>query len=370
MARIDTSKLHPRFANLISQLENQCAAKGLAIEFSTGYRSAAEQDALYAQGRTTAGSIVTNARGGYSQHNWGIAADFFQNIKGREWENWFFDTVGPMAESLGMGWGGRWTDFPDRPHLYLPDWGDMPTALINAYGLHGYDAFRATWGGSSVAPSQPSQGGSVDGWKATGTATATDDGVWFVATPGDKSTLIQYFNTGNRFEVDGQKSGHWIHAMSGGRTGWVSENYVAYDGPSHDEVSGSTLISAGQIHANNYVNAGLIVDGVRGDLTKHAGIKCVQQAMNMDYGAGLAVDGEWGPKSDSALKGHYVEHGEEQEMVRALQILLYLNNYNPNGVDAHFGDGCKAAVGEAQQDHGLTLDYVAGYNTFKTLMGV
>ena len=146
---IDMSMLHPRLRNALETLQSQCSAKGLALGFSDGYRSAAEQDALYAQGRTLPGSIVTNARGGYSQHNWGIAADFFQNIRGREWEVPFFNTVGPLAESLGLSWGGRWTDFTDRPHLYLPDWGDTPTPLINAYGLHGYDAFRKTWGSTS-----------------------------------------------------------------------------------------------------------------------------------------------------------------------------------------------------------------------------
>jgi peptidoglycan L-alanyl-D-glutamate endopeptidase CwlK len=40
-----------------------------------GYRTHAEQDALYAQGRTTPGPIVTRAKGGQSPHNWGLAID-------------------------------------------------------------------------------------------------------------------------------------------------------------------------------------------------------------------------------------------------------------------------------------------------------
>jgi hypothetical protein len=38
-------------------------------------RSFAEQDALYAQGRTKPGKIVTKARGGFSNHNFGVAFD-------------------------------------------------------------------------------------------------------------------------------------------------------------------------------------------------------------------------------------------------------------------------------------------------------
>lgn len=42
-----------------------------------GFRSFAEQDKLYAQGRTNKSKpIVTNARGGYSAHNYGLAIDF------------------------------------------------------------------------------------------------------------------------------------------------------------------------------------------------------------------------------------------------------------------------------------------------------
>ncbi|SVE43245.1 uncharacterized protein METZ01_LOCUS496099, partial [marine metagenome] len=39
-------------------------------------RTYAEQDDLYEQGRTEPGKIVTNARGGKSWHNFGLAIDF------------------------------------------------------------------------------------------------------------------------------------------------------------------------------------------------------------------------------------------------------------------------------------------------------
>ena len=305
---IDMTLLHPRLASALKSLEAQCAARGLEIGFSTGYRSAAEQDALYSQGRTAPGSIVTNARGGYSQHNWGIAADFFQNIKGREWEEWFFDTVGPMAESLGLGWGGRWTDFVDRPHLYLPDWGDMPTALISAYGLHGYDAFRATWGGSSApapTPSQPSSGG-AQCWQDT------------------LSYPLFY----------------------------------------------SEATKRAQQNLNNYVNAGLEIDGYIGAKTHKAMIAAIQTACNLDYGSGLEVDGIWGAKTEAALKGHYVELGETQELVRAAQILLLARGDDPQEIDANFLEHTLIAVQTFQRDTGLEVDGVAGFDTIRKLLFV
>lgn len=305
---IDMNAIHPRLASALRTLQSQCAAKGLELGFSTGYRSAAEQDALYAQGRTTAGSIVTNARGGYSQHNWGIAADFFQNIKGREWETWFFDTVGPMAEALGLGWGGRWTDFQDRPHLYLPDWGDMPTALINAYGLHGYDAFRATWSGSSSAPAAPSTSG------------------------------------------------------SSGAACW--QDTLAYP------LFYSEATKRAQQNLNNYVGAGLEIDGYIGAQTHKAMIKAIQYACNCDYGAGLVVDGIWGAKTEAALKGHYVEMGETQELVRAVQILLLARGDDPQKIDANFGNDTLIAVRQFQKDTGLSVDGVAGFDTIRKLLFV
>src|SRR6478735_5807766 len=49
--------------------------KGCTAKIISGTRSYDEQDDLYAKGRTVAGAKVTNARGGYSNHNFGIAWD-------------------------------------------------------------------------------------------------------------------------------------------------------------------------------------------------------------------------------------------------------------------------------------------------------
>ena len=130
------------------------------------------------------------------------------------------------------------------------------------------------------------------------------------------------------------------------------------------------IVKAGQIHANNFANAGISTDGIRGANTKKAGIQVLQTAMNLDYKAGLKVDGLWGTKTSHALKGHTVRKGEKQYMVTALEILLMLKGYNVNGVECPgvFGSGLQTAVKDYQKDHGLSVDGIAGYNTFKSLV--
>jgi len=52
-----------------------CISDGIHLKIVTGYRTYAEQDSIYSRGRTVPGPIVTDKRGGYSWHNFGIAWD-------------------------------------------------------------------------------------------------------------------------------------------------------------------------------------------------------------------------------------------------------------------------------------------------------
>ena len=97
---------------------------GIAINIISGTRTHAEQDALYAQGRTTGGEIVTNARGGYSNHNFGIAFDIGV-FSGNRYlpESPLYKAVGALGMELGLEWGGNWTSIVDQPHFQLrPAW--------------------------------------------------------------------------------------------------------------------------------------------------------------------------------------------------------------------------------------------------------
>lgn len=145
----DITQLHPRLQQIIGELQPLWAAAGLNVGIGECLRTVEEQDALYAQGRTTPGPIVTNARGVdyMSQHQWGIAFDFFQNDPAEPYPDpetsTFWNDVAAIAKAHGLAWGGDWTDIIDRPHLYLPDWGDTPIPLRAIYGTP--ENFFSTW---------------------------------------------------------------------------------------------------------------------------------------------------------------------------------------------------------------------------------
>ena len=113
--------LRPKVRKLEQELVAACAQKGISFVVTQTLRTFAEQEALYAQGRTVPGPIVTNARGGYSLHNYGVAFDICPTIGGKlQWNNIaLFDAIGALGESIGLEWGGAWTKFPDKPHFQL-----------------------------------------------------------------------------------------------------------------------------------------------------------------------------------------------------------------------------------------------------------
>ena len=143
----DITMCHPQLQLLANKLVTECKKQGLIVKLGECFRSVAEQDALYAQGRTTKGSIVTNARGtSYSSmHQWGVAFDVIRNDgKGayNDSDNWF-SKVAKIGKSLGLEWGGDWTSPIDKPHFQLPQWGSTPTKLKKLYG--NVNNFKKTW---------------------------------------------------------------------------------------------------------------------------------------------------------------------------------------------------------------------------------
>lgn len=98
--------------------------RGISIKIISGLRTYAEQDALYAQGRTLPGAIVTNAKGGYSNHNFAIAFDVgvFNGTKYLT-DSPAYHAVGLLGVELGLEWGGNWSSFTDAAHFQLrPGW--------------------------------------------------------------------------------------------------------------------------------------------------------------------------------------------------------------------------------------------------------
>jgi peptidoglycan L-alanyl-D-glutamate endopeptidase CwlK len=129
--------LHPKVRDEVKQLIENAEAglpANMAVRIVQGLRTIDEQNALYAQGRTKPGSIVTNAKGGSSFHNYGLAIDFailtdkdgngsFEDLS---WDikrdndkdgtaDWL--EVVNVFEAAGWSWGGKWSSIKDYPHL-------------------------------------------------------------------------------------------------------------------------------------------------------------------------------------------------------------------------------------------------------------
>jgi peptidoglycan L-alanyl-D-glutamate endopeptidase CwlK len=118
----------------------------------SGLRTAAQQNALYAQGRATGGHIVTNARAGYSMHNYGLAVDVVPYLTGSSGQvNWTYSTpqfqrlVGAM-KAQGLEWGGDWKgSLGDYDHFQLTDLPASPSAIMRTdYGT-GLASLNPIW---------------------------------------------------------------------------------------------------------------------------------------------------------------------------------------------------------------------------------
>lgn len=129
--------LHPSVrAEVITCIDKVEAGlpQNMAVRIVQGLRTIKEQDDLYAQGRTKPGKVVTNAKGGSSFHNYGLAIDFailtdkdgngtFEDLS---WDirkdndkdgvaDWL--EVVKVFEAAGWEWGGKWSSIKDYPHL-------------------------------------------------------------------------------------------------------------------------------------------------------------------------------------------------------------------------------------------------------------
>ena len=110
--------LHPTLRRGAQELIRRMEIKHYKVLITSTYRDNEKQNALYAQGRTTAGNIVTNAKGGQSIHNYKTAFDICKNTKGQEYnDNTFFNIAGKLWQEMGGEWGGAWTAFVDKPHF-------------------------------------------------------------------------------------------------------------------------------------------------------------------------------------------------------------------------------------------------------------
>lgn len=114
--------LRPDVASMARTMLTACDAAGVPVVVACTYRSNDEQAALYAQGRTTSGRIVTHARAGQSGHNKRQALDVYplQNGKLAGMDNpdgrALWARLGAIGKAAGFDWGGDWR-MRDYPHF-------------------------------------------------------------------------------------------------------------------------------------------------------------------------------------------------------------------------------------------------------------
>ena len=97
-----------------------CKDSGIDLLVTSTYRDNESQQALYEQGRTTAGKVVTNAKAGDSWHNWRCAVDVVPMVNGKpDWDGshpiWV--KVGELGQQAGLEWAGEWRTFKELAHF-------------------------------------------------------------------------------------------------------------------------------------------------------------------------------------------------------------------------------------------------------------
>ncbi|MGH9932316.1 MAG: M15 family metallopeptidase [Pyrinomonadaceae bacterium] len=131
LSRIQT--LQPAVQPIALSLLERCESAGVPCEVVQGTRTFSEQQAVYDQGRTTPGAVVTKARPGDSFHQYGLAFDVapvaYKNLPDWNPSGPAWLVIGQIGEGLGLHWGGRWST-PDAPHFELHA---APLSELKAY---------------------------------------------------------------------------------------------------------------------------------------------------------------------------------------------------------------------------------------------
>lgn len=123
--------VHPKLRD--KAIEDFTAASGKLTgrafaRVTEALRTFATSDKYYAQGRTKPGKIITNAPGGYSYHNYGLAFDFalvvdnvttswsvtadYDGDKQADWMEFANE-----LKKRGWRWGGDFKSISDKPHF-------------------------------------------------------------------------------------------------------------------------------------------------------------------------------------------------------------------------------------------------------------
>lgn len=112
--------LLPQVRSRVQKFLDAAKAQGIDLLVTSTYRDNASQAALYKQGRTTPGKIVTNAKPGQSWHNYRCAVDVVPIVAGKpRWDvkDEVWQRIGVLGKAAGLEWAGDWKRFKEYPHF-------------------------------------------------------------------------------------------------------------------------------------------------------------------------------------------------------------------------------------------------------------
>jgi len=119
MASRKIEDLIPEMQALAEAFKQAMSDNDIDFIFTCTKRTQEEQNALYAQGRTSEGRIVTWTL--KSKHIEGKAFDVAIIANGKiTWDEGAYFVVGAIGEEIGLKWGGRFEN-PDMPHFELKE---------------------------------------------------------------------------------------------------------------------------------------------------------------------------------------------------------------------------------------------------------
>lgn len=115
----DLNELNPETRARAEEFLRRAKAAGFDVLVTSTFRNAESQAAIYAQGRTKPGQVVTKAKPGFSWHNFRCAFDIVPLVKGKpDWNDLAkFKALGAIGQACGLEWGGAWASFKDYPHF-------------------------------------------------------------------------------------------------------------------------------------------------------------------------------------------------------------------------------------------------------------
>ena len=151
--RINLDLLYPPFLAKVLELLAECERRGAHYYCTYGMRTFQEQAKLYFQGRTTPGKIVTNAKAGYSCHNYGIAVDVVRDADMAkaglqpDWGTPGYDLLKEVGEEMDLQVGVA--GLSDPGHVQVPLIAKLGRkerdVLAELKTIHDKDGLEAVW---------------------------------------------------------------------------------------------------------------------------------------------------------------------------------------------------------------------------------